>query len=232
MDRYYPIMLDIRGKKCKIIGGGKVAERKATTLLEYGAVIEVISPVVTDKFLRYYQEGKISWIQRNYIYGDLESSYLVYAATNDEEANKDCLKECMEKNILLNVVDGSETGNFIVPANINRGHLNLSISTNGKSPMLSRKIKEELEKLFPEEYGEYLDILGELREILKNEVNDIEKRRRIFYDLVYSDTFDRYLSGEIEDLKEALYNIYFNSSRLQGVDMNGQKRNNNREQGE
>lgn len=226
MDKYYPIMLDIRDKKCKVIGGGKVAERKVTTLLAHGAVVEVISPLISDKLLGYYNQGKINLIQREYVYGDLEDSYLVYAATDDEQANKTCLKECREKEILLNVVDKPEMCDFIVPANITRGHLNISISTNGKSPMLSRRIREELEKIFPEEYKEYLDILGELRDRVKIEVNDISKRREIFYNLAYSDAFDRYLRGEVIDLKEALYNIYFNW--LQGVDMNGKEGNNYR----
>lgn len=227
MDKYYPIMLDIRDKKCKVIGGGKVAQRKVTTLLAYGAVVEVISPVISDKLIKYYNQGKINLIQREYVYGDLKDSYLVYAATNDEKANKACLKECREKEILLNVVDRPEMCDFIVPANIRRGHLSISISTNGKSPMLSTRIKKELEKLFPEEYKEYLDILGELRDRVKIEVNDISKRREIFYNLVYCDEFDRYLRGEVRDLKKALYNKYLNG--LQGVDMDGKKGNNNRE---
>lgn len=229
MDKYYPIMLDIKGKTCRVIGGGRVAERKVATLLEHGAVVEVISPIVSDKLHRYYNQGKINLIQREYIYGDLGDSYLVYAATDDKQVNKTCLKECREKEILLNVVDKSEMCDFIVPANITRGHLNISISTNGKSPMLSRKIREELDKLLAEEYGEYLEILGVLREKAKKEVNDISKRREIFYSLVYSDAFDKYLCGEITDLKEALFNIYFNNSGLQGVDMNGNEGNNNRE---
>lgn len=213
MDNYYPIMLDIRNKKCKVIGGGRVAERKVVSLIAHGAAVEVISPLVSDKLQEYYDQGKIDLKQRQYIYGDLEDSYLVYAATDDENVNQTCLKECREKEIFLNVVDSPEMCDFIVPANINRGHLNINISTNGKSPMLSKRIKQELEKLFPEEYKEYLDILGELRDKVKKEVNDISKRREIFYNLVYSDIFDRYLNGEVTDLKKALYNIYLNGCK-------------------
>lgn len=213
MDNYYPIMLDIRNKKCKVIGGGRVAERKVASLIAYGAAVEVISPLVSDKLLEYYGQGKINLKQRQYIYGDLENSYLVYAATDDENVNKACLKECREREIFLNVVDSRDMCDFIVPANINRGHLNITISTNGKSPMLSKKIKEELEKLFPEEYREYLDALGELRHRVKMEVKDINKRRKIFYNLVYSDIFDRYLKGEVADLKKELYALYLNACK-------------------
>lgn len=225
-------MLDIKGKKCKVIGGGRVAERKVTALLECGAIVDVISPSITNKILKYYNENRINLIRRNYVYGDLESSYLVYAATNDAKVNELCIKECRENRILLNVVDHPKMCDFIVPANINRGDLNISISTNGKSPMLSRKIRGELEKLFPEEYQEYLEVLGDIRRKAKVEVKDINKRREIFYNIVYSDIFERYLKGEETDLKDGLYNMYFNNCRLQGADMNVKKGNNNRQQSE
>lgn len=207
MDKYYPIMLDIKGKKCKVIGGGRVAERKVTALLEYGALVTVISPMITDKLREYYNNEKLEFVSRKYGYGDLEESYLVYAATDDEDINEACSKECREKGILLNVVDKPEMCDFIVPANVKRGHLNISISTNGKSPMLSRRIRKRLEKIFTDEYEEYLEILGEIREVVKRDIHDIEKRREIFKELVYSDVFDRYLSGEKLDLQEELFKL-------------------------
>ncbi|SKC75601.1 precorrin-2 dehydrogenase/sirohydrochlorin ferrochelatase family protein [Maledivibacter halophilus] len=229
MDKYYPIMLDIKNKKCKVIGGGRVAERKVTSLLECGAIVEVISPFVSDKLFKYYKKGKIKLVQRNYKYGDLKGGYLVYAATDNEEINEICIKECRDNEILLNVADQPNMCDFIVPANIRRGDLNISISTNGKSPMLSKKIRIELEKIFPEEYKEYLEIIGEIREKVKEEIKDISKRREIFHDLVYSDVFKRYLIGELTDLKKALYDMYFYNYGLQGADINGKKGNNNRQ---
>lgn len=223
MDRYYPIMLNIKGKKCKVIGGGIVAERKVITLIEHGALVTVISPLITEKLQKHYNKGKITIIKREYVYGDLEGCYMVYAATDDEETNKTCMRECRENGILLNVVDKPDMCDFIVPANINRGHLNISVSTNGKSPMLSRRIRENLERIFTDEYEEYLEILGEIRELVKREINDIEKRRKIFQQIVYSDIFDRYISGEELDLKEELYKIYTNHFELQGDESNGKK---------
>ncbi len=217
MYKYYPIMMNIKGKSCKVIGGGSVAERKVTSLLEYGALVTVISPTITDKLKDYSKNGKIELINRNYSYGDLNEAYLVYAATHKEETNRDCLRECREKGILINLVDNLESCDFIIPASVKRGHLNISVSTNGKSPMLSRRIKQSLEKIFTYDYEEYLGILGEIRERVKKEVNDIEVRREIFKRLVYSDIFDRYLAGEKLDLKEELFNIYISYiKRLQG----------------
>lgn len=207
MSNYYPILLDINRKLCKVIGGGKVAERKVNSLLKYGAIVEVISPFITYKLEKYVKKNMIKIKRRKYIYGDLEGSFLVYAATDDKKINELCLKECKEKKILLNVVDKPEMCNFIVPSNVQRGDLNISISTNGKSPMLSRKIREDLEKIYVEEYSEYVEILGEIRKFIKKEVKDINKRRNIFSKLVYSEVIDKYINGEILDLKKKLYSL-------------------------
>ncbi|WP_432665691.1 bifunctional precorrin-2 dehydrogenase/sirohydrochlorin ferrochelatase [Wukongibacter baidiensis] len=224
MGKYYPIMLNIEDEKCKVIGGGRVAERKVTDLLKADAKVTVISPFATEKLLQYYNDGKINLILREYRYGDLKDSYLVYAATDDKEVNETCLKECREEGILLNVVDKPGMCDFIVPARITRGDLSITVSTNGKSPMLSRKIRKGLEELFTDEYEEYLEILGEIREKVKAEVQDIEKRREIFKAVVYSDVFDRYLNGEDMDLRDELLSL----CRRQGAEIDGEKRNNNR----
>ncbi|WP_432401678.1 precorrin-2 dehydrogenase/sirohydrochlorin ferrochelatase family protein [Wukongibacter sp. M2B1] len=228
MGKYYPIMLNIKGKSCKVIGGGRVAERKVTDLLKADSIVTVISPFITEKLLKYYNDGKINLIEREYRYGDLNGSHLVYAATDDREVNETCLKECREKGILLNVVDKPDMCDFIVPSKITRGDLTITVSTNGKSPMLSSKIRKELENLFTEEYGDYLEILGDIREKVKADIQNIEKRRKVFRSLVYSDLFDRYLNGEDLDLKDELLSL----CKAQGVEIDGEKRNNNRQQRE
>ncbi|KGG79930.1 hypothetical protein Y919_09160 [Caloranaerobacter azorensis H53214] len=208
MGNYYPIMLDVNGKICKVIGGGKVAERKVNSLLEYGCIIEVISPFFTQKLEEYALEGLISIKRRRYIYGDLEGSFLVFAATNDNKVNNECLRECKEKNILINIANRRDMCDFIVPSKIKRGDLSITISTNGKSPALSKKIRRELEKLYPEEYSEYVNLLGEIREKVKREVNDINKRRDILFKIINSGIIEKYVGKEIKDLKKELYNLY------------------------
>ncbi len=97
---------------------------------------------------------------------------------------------------------------FIVPSKIKRGDLSITISTNGKSPALSKKIRRELEKLYPEEYSEYVNLLGEIREKVKREVNDINKRRDILFKIINSGIIEKYVGKEIKDLKKELYNLY------------------------
>ncbi|RKD22513.1 precorrin-2 dehydrogenase / sirohydrochlorin ferrochelatase [Caminicella sporogenes DSM 14501] len=208
MDSYYPIMLNISGKLCKVIGGGKVAERKVNSLLECGGEVEVISPILTRELEKYAKEGVISVKRRKYVYGDLEGSFLVFAATNDEKTNEECLRECREKDILLNIVDKPDKCNFIVPSKIQRGDLTITISTNGKSPALSKKIREELEALYSEKYIEYVNLLGEIRKRVKMEITDINKRRDIMLKIINSGIIDKYIGGKINDLKKELYDFY------------------------
>lgn len=208
MKEYYPIMLDISNQIIKVVGGGKVAERKVESLLSYGAKVEVISPEITPKLLKYAEDGTINLKKRKYRYGDLEGSFLAYAATENLETQKKCKKECEEKNILLNSVNMPHIGDFIVPSTIKRGSLTISISTNGKSPGLSKKIREELEKSFPKGYSQYIEILGSLREEIKKDIPNIEIRKRIFHELVYSNEVERMIKAQDIHMEEKLYEIY------------------------
>ena len=102
---YFPISLDIRGRHCLVIGGGRVAERKVFGLLEYGAKVTVISPELTDSLDELRKKKEISWIDRLYQNGDLAAAFLVIAATDDEEAQEEIHTEAARHNILLNVAD-------------------------------------------------------------------------------------------------------------------------------
>jgi len=208
MAGYYPIMVDINNKECLVIGGGEVAERKIFSLWEYGAKVTVISPKVTEKLYKLFQERKISLIQRIYKEGDMKDYYLVYVATNDPRVNASCFQEAEREEILINVVDQPKLCRFIVPAVIRKGDLTVAVSTNGKSPMLSRKIKEDIEALLDDVSEEYLDALGELRNIVMEEVKDINKRKTIFEKIVYSDLPKKLKQGEIKDISKAVKSMY------------------------
>ena len=205
---YYPIMINISEKKCVVIGGGQVAERKVSSLLVYGAQVTVISPELTEKLKQFYGEKRISYMNKTYDRGDLKDFYLVYVAVGNPVVNKACLEEAQEGNKLINVVDVPDMCEFIVPASIKKGDLTVSISTNGKSPMLCRKIREDIEELLEDINEEYIDILADLRNIIRNEIHDIDKRKRILEKIVYNDIIDRIKTGEAINLKEALFEIY------------------------
>ncbi|MDF2546281.1 MAG: hypothetical protein K0R93_1179 [Anaerosolibacter sp.] len=209
MKKYYPIMLDIDGKPCVVIGGGKVAQRKVESLLDCGGVVTVIAPEMTDELRNLGQNGKIMTIFREYRSGDLKDFDLAYVATDNHQVNESCLKEARQEKVLLNVVDQPAMCEFIVPASVQRGDLTITVSTNGKSPMLSKKIREDLESVYGEEYTVFLEVMGELRQLVLREWENIHHRREFFEKIVYSDVLDRYRKGEIQDLKQYILETYF-----------------------
>ena len=187
MSKFYPIHLDVTGKKCVIIGGGKVAYRKACSLKESGADVVVVSPEVCSEMVN--EEGLVL-IKKEYEEYFLDGALLVIAATDNEAINKKVTLDAEKRGIIVNVVDRPEHCSFIVPSTINRGDLCISISTGGASPAVAKRIREELEAVFGKEYEEYLDLLTKMRSLAMTTVEDDAKRRRILQRLAEKDIFD------------------------------------------
>ena len=184
---FYPICLDLEGRPCVVVGGGKVAERKVLGLLSCSAQVTVISPEMTEELLRRHAEGRIQWLDREYKHGDLGKAFLVIAATDDEETQKQVYEEAVKGNLLLNIADVPRRCNFILPATVRRGDLTISISTSGKSPALARKLRMELEKRYESEYGVLVNILGAIRpEILASGLSQSENEN-LFKNLLHDD---------------------------------------------
>lgn len=217
MKKYYPLMLDIEKKTCTVIGGGKVAERKILSLLEYGAIVTVISPEITEVIEGLVEGSEVQYKKRQYKTGDLAGSLLVYVATDNVEVSRGCYQEALLAGIMINVVDVTELCDFIVPATIKRGDLTICVSTNGKSPMLARRLREELEEQYGDEYKEYLATLGEIRSLAMREINDINLRKKLFHTLVYDKDIRQLLTCKIKDLKEKLMETYEKFKKDKGV---------------
>lgn len=197
----YPIYIDLEDKPCLVVGGGTVAERKVESLLEYGAKVLLVSPKVTETINNYAQKGLIKWEERSFVTTDLEDVFLVYIATNDNATNQIIAEECKARKILVNAVDDPPNCDFFVPALVRRGSLAIAISTEGKSPMLARHLRQELEKHFTDVYIEYVDLLGESRDYIKENIPDINIRKKIFEELVKSDILDLLKMGEREQAR-------------------------------
>jgi precorrin-2 dehydrogenase/sirohydrochlorin ferrochelatase len=184
---FYPICLDLEAKPCVVVGGGRVAERKVMGLLTCQAQVIVISPMLTEELQQQHADEIIQWIDREYQQGDLAQAFLVIAATDDEETQKQIYEEAATNNLLVNVADVPQRCNFILPATVRRGDLSLSISTAGKSPALARKIRMELEKRYGPEYKRLVDILGATRpEILASGLTQSENEQ-LFKELLHDD---------------------------------------------
>jgi len=162
MVAYYPVFLQLNHKKCVVVGGGEVAERKVNSLLQSGAEVEVISPDLCSGLRQAAQKGLVRVVARKFNPGDLEGAFLAIAATDDRQVNSSVAQEAQKNGILVNVVDDPAQCTFIVPAVLRRGDLALAVSTSGRSPVLAKKIREKLEQYFGQEYALLLDLLSEV----------------------------------------------------------------------
>jgi len=204
MAHLFPVFLSLSGKECLVVGGGQVAERKIADLLECEANINVISPTAGDLIRLWSSQGLINWQAREVEQSDLDNIFMVFVATNNMHTNQMVVKWCRERGILINAVDDPPNCDFYVPAVVRRNSLVVAISTEGKSPMFARKLREQLEQLIGEEYGEFVDFLGEQREYIKQAVTDIAERKKVFKALVDSDILDLLKAGERERAKERM----------------------------
>ena len=167
MSLYYPVFLDLRGRTCVIIGGGEVAERKIQNLLECGARVTFISPVVTPGIRERVSRDEVQWKAREYMDGDLKGVFLAIAATDQREINKAVADEGAREGVVLNVVDDAPLCTFIAPSIVRRGDVTVAVSTGGASPALARKIRESLERSEVLEYAYLSGVLSSARKELK-----------------------------------------------------------------
>lgn len=165
---FYPIMLDIEDKKIVVIGGGNVGYRKAKNFLEFEGKVMVVSTDFSAKFyeLKDKYGQNIILIEDNYKKEYISNGFLVVAATSSEHINRQIAIDCNDEGILCNIVDSLESSEFICPSFINKGDLVLSISTMGKCPFLSKRIRLDLEKKYSNINSEYINLLGEIRNII------------------------------------------------------------------
>jgi len=201
---YYPVFLDITDKKCLVIGGGKVAERKVAMLLQFNAHIVVVGPVMTKTLLKLGDEGKIEYFQRTYTAKDLDNTALVFACTDNSAINIKIKKEAVRKNIPVNVVDTPDLCDFIVPSIIRKGDLTIAVSTSGELPLLSKKLRQKIEETVTDDYLEYLHIMGKFRKDLMKRVKEARKRALIMQNLAKMDIQEVIATGLAELKKRVL----------------------------
>ena len=199
---YYPIFLDLKDKLCVVIGGGRVAARKAESLVSAGARVKVISDDILDEISS--MDGVIIE-KRKYKEGDLGGAFLVIAATDDPDENLRITKEAMAKNILLNVVDKIELCNFIMPSVVEKGPLKIAISTGGFSPALARRLRIEIGKHIGQEFEILARILSRIRPIVTQMGGDANMHKRMFEVLIDSSLLDAIREGDREQINDIIY---------------------------
>jgi len=180
MNRYYPAFLNIIGKRCVVVGGGEVALRKVRVLLDYGADVMVVSPAICSGLGKLADEKRIEILLRKYRTADLDGAFIAIAASDERDVNGAIAADARKQRIPINVVDDPDGSDFLIPSSMRRGDLAVAVSTGGKSPALARRIKNELELYFGEEYIVLIDLVAEVRAELKSKGvrpgNDIWQR--------------------------------------------------------
>ena len=177
MPDYYPVFLNLAGKRCVIIGGGTIAQGKIGGLLQAGCQITVISPDATPGIRQAAQRGDVTWLERTYQPGDLEGAFIGVAATNVWHVNREIYEEAERLGVLLNVVDDPDLCSFIAPSVVKREPVTLAISTGGASPALARKLRETLAHAEALEWADLADVLAQARRIVKEKRVVIDPER-------------------------------------------------------
>lgn len=182
--RYYPVALDLRRRRCVVIGGGAVAERKVDVLLDCEARVALIAPQVTPHLRKLASDKAIELYERQYRPGDLAGAFVAMGATDDPQVNEAVYQEAVERGLLVNIADDPAHCNFIVPATVRRGDLAIAITTGGKSPALARQLRQELEELYPPEYAQHLDELYAFRRHLREHLPDPATRENAWRNIM------------------------------------------------
>ncbi len=193
----YPVILDLSGKPCLVVGGGAVAQRKVKKLIKAGAQVSVVAPLVTGFIEELQKDGKITLFQREFEPGDLDGQTLVFGALDNPEARRNLAVEARKRGIPANLADDPQNCDFIIPSSFSRGDLLVTVSTNGKSPAMSRKLRQVLEQKVGPSFSMQVKAMSKVRERVMQDLPDHEGvRREVLVGIVNSDLLDVFRSGD------------------------------------
>jgi siroheme synthase-like protein len=178
--QFYMACLDLRGRRCVVVGGGSVGAEKVTGLLTCGARVTVVSPVLHESL----RAAPITWRPRRYRARDLDGAFLVVAATEDRRVNERVHRDAEARGMLCNVADVPDLCNFILPAVHREGPIAVAVSTGGASPALAKRIRRDVARLIGPEHAELAQQLQAMRPAVKRRFSTYDERRDYFEALV------------------------------------------------
>lgn len=167
----YPVVLDLHGRRALVVGAGPVAARKVAGLLSAGAVVTVVAPEAVPEIAN---DPDVRWHQREYRRGEVASYRVAITATNDPAVNRQVARDGDAANVFVNSADDPVNCSFILPAVVTRGDLQVSVSTNGRSPALARWARRHLEHVFTDVHARTLDLVSEVRDEARHELGTSE----------------------------------------------------------
>jgi siroheme synthase-like protein len=181
--RLYAAFLNLEDRKCVVVGGGPVAERKTAGLLAAGARVVVVSPQLIGRLSRWARNKRIEVRKRPYRRGDLSGATLVFAATNDRDVQRSVAAEARRAGALVNLADDPEGSGFLVPVTFQHGEVRVAISTSGASPALARFLKQRLQRALGRDYRKALNTLRRAREHARGTIPSQKDRARFLRQL-------------------------------------------------
>ena len=193
---YFPVFLDLKRRRCLLVGGGDVATRKGRLLAKAGAILRVVAPQISPELRDLVQQCQGEIHLREYQASDVDDCVLAIAATDIDSLNQTISEDAKAKNIPVNVVDSPALCTYITPAIIDRSPLVIAISSGGESPVLARLIRAKLETLIPNSYGVLAQFASRWRERIKNRFADTDQRRRFWEKILQGPAAELVFNGQ------------------------------------
>lgn len=198
LPKYYPVMLDVRERPAIVIGGDRIAAEKAAALAASGARVSVLSPDFGVEVLALEARGLVTLRAKSYEAGDLEGAFVVVAATTDPSLIEAIWQETQQRGQPVNIVDVPRYCSFILPSVLRRGKLTVAVSTEGASPSLAKRLRQQLEESFPPAYEDYIDLAAQARVYLRCQGISYDTRDAFFGDFMASSVLEALDAGERE----------------------------------
>ncbi|MDZ7833328.1 MAG: bifunctional precorrin-2 dehydrogenase/sirohydrochlorin ferrochelatase [Desulfobacterales bacterium] len=205
--KYYPVNLNISGRKCLVVGGGGVASRKVGSLLDCGAAVTVVSPAFSETIQNMADHPRVQLVERPYESRDLNGMFLVIGATDDMALNRRIHADAENRQMLCNIADVPEVCNFILPSVIRQGDFILTISTSGKSPAFARHLRRQLQDAYGPEYDRFLKLMGAVRKRLLAEAHAPEAHKHLFNRLIEKNLLDLIRQNDTAAINRILFEV-------------------------
>jgi precorrin-2 dehydrogenase/sirohydrochlorin ferrochelatase len=195
---YYPVLLDIRNRPAIVVGGNRLAAEKAAALVASGALVQVISETFHKHLRSMAERGEVTLRQKTYERGDLAGAFVVVAVTNEQPLIEAIWQETQERNQPVNIADVPRYCTFILPSILRRGQLTIGVSTEGASPGMAKRIRQQLEATFTPAYGSYVDLAALARSYLRQQGISYETRDLFVQDFMASPVLALLETGQVE----------------------------------
>jgi siroheme synthase-like protein len=207
--------LDLSERRCVVVGGGLIAQRKVSGLLECGACVTLVSPSATVRLKRWVKMHRIRHVARRFRDSDVRGAWLVIAATDEETVNRAVASAAAGERIFTNVVDRKLLCSWIAPAVVRRGPLTIAISTGGASPSITKRLRKELMTLaIGAEYARMASLLGSLRSAVHDSLPGYRRRQRYFQKLIDGPVFELVRAGRTGEARQQALELLRRDSDL------------------